>query len=142
MFFLNFVLSILLVAGNLTCSASPAKKVPVSKAEKKGNHKCPPPWKYCEYESMTARCQRLNINFRKSWRIDQPPKFILSFKELIEKEGAVIELEDGELLRIKVCYNLKAKELAVKKAELEKHPSVRFITYDMIPVPDGKDVMD
>ena len=141
MFLIHFVSIILLVASSLTCSASPVKKAPASKAGKKVTNKCPPPWEYCEYESMTSRCQRLNINLSKSWKTDQPPKFILSFKELLKKEGAVIEWEDGELLSIKVCYNLNAKDLALKKAELEKHPSVSFITYDMMSVHDG-DVKD
>ena len=135
----SFILLFLLLTSSLTCSASSVQKAPASKSEKKGDYKCPPPWKDCEYESMTAQCQRLSIGFRKSWKKDQPPKFILSFKELIEKEGAVIEWEDGELLSMKVCYNLKAKDLALKKAELKKQPFVSFITYSIKSVPASHD---
>lgn len=139
MFPVNFILVFLLLVSSLTCSASPAKKSPTNKVEKKGDYKCPPPWEYCKYGSIEARCQRLNINFHKSWKKDQSPKFILSFKEFIEKEGAVIEWEDGELRIIRVCYNLKAEDLALKKTELEKHSSVSFITYYQRSVPDSHD---
>ena len=115
------------------------KKTSEDKAEKKVDNLCQQSKKYqrkiCEYGSLTALCGVLVVNFHKNWATDQPSKFFLSLKELVKKEGAVIQSVDKKLGIMSVCYNLNPEYLDLKKKQLKKHSAVNFITYDLLISP-------
>ena len=87
----------------------------------------------------------LIANFRKSWKDGQaqPSKFHPSLKELVKKQKAVIQQEDVDLGRMVLCYNdSSAEAISSKKKQLEKHPAVYFVTYNMpVQFDSKKDVV-
>ena len=96
----------------------------------------------CQYDGggfiQHAQCGALVVTFRGSWKDNKriPSEHYPALKELVKKDGATIQTEDYDLGMLSLCYNLDAKELSVKKKELEKHPAVRRVGYNGVAVPD------
>ena len=145
--FLN-IISVFLLVGNVAfCLASPVQQDSENRKgqRQKIDNKCrfrlrqalQEP-KVCEYGLLSnVYCGRFIINFRKNWETDEPSEFFPDLKKRIEKEGAVIMSVSKELGRMRVCYDLSVEDIALKKKELEKHPAVNSVAYDMKAVPEN-----
>ena len=104
--------------------------------------------KLCQYGEeykQKAQCGVLVANFRLNRNKkgkERLSKFHSDLRELVKKQGAIVQKEDADLGRMILCYkDSSAKAMSLNKKQLEKHPAVYFVTYNHLVQHDSTDAI-